>query len=51
MPDSIASKVSQREKQSKSLQFSEVRNSTKHKWFTYNVQDFKHNVRTVTFVH
>ena len=26
--------------QSKSLQFSKVRNSAKHKWFTYNVQDF-----------
>ena len=26
--------------QSKSLQFSKVRNSTKHKWFTYSVQDF-----------
>ena len=27
-------------KQSKSLQFSEVRNSTKHTLFTYSVQDF-----------
>ena len=25
---------------SKSLQFSKVRNLAKHKWFTYNVQDF-----------
>ena len=41
MSNFIASKKFHKENtQSKSVQFSEVRNSVKHKWFTYSVQDF-----------